>query len=103
MRFDTVAGACLNQCGEWWSRGDQIGWLLLAWVSIVAFCVWNRVDFSCCVLCREREGGRGVEIHMVESSRAYKLQPWRFSHERMRELLWLRLEKERNDMREERQ
>ena len=68
---------------------------------MVAFCV----GFRCCVLHLEScvfsvvvfcvERGGGVEIHMVESSSAYKLQPWRFSHERKRELLWLRLEKER--------
>ena len=56
------------------------------WVLVVVFCI-------------ERE----VEIHMVESSRAYKLLPWRFGHERKIELPsyggW---ERERNDMGEER-
>ena len=40
LRFELVAGACLNWCGEWWSRGNQIEWLCFAWVSFVAFYVF---------------------------------------------------------------
>ena len=66
--FESVVGACLNRCGEWWSCGDQIGWLRFAWVSVVTFCVLNHVGFSV-VFCVEI---RGIEIHMAESSGAYK-------------------------------
>ena len=69
----------------------KLGGCFLRGFPLLRFAFGIVCVFSCCVLCRER----GVEIHMVESSSAYKLQPWRFSHERKRELIWLRLEKER--------
>ena len=40
LRFELVARACLNRCGEWRSRENQIEWLCFAWVSFVAFYVF---------------------------------------------------------------